>query len=360
MQLPLEILVLLSSVGALQSLFFAIYLFTLSNGNRAANRMLAWLLLALTGRVAKSVGYYFTSDNLPTMLENLGFGANTAITPLLYLYFLAFLNPQYKFRGKYLLHLIPFFAIVLFDPLIKDTFWLKWGGYHLVLHHMFVYWVLAGYVLYIYLIKGQKQSEGVISKAARSWVLILWVGIGLIWAAYASNFFLQWVPYITAPVIFSLLMYVVGFIGLKRNQIFFEKSIIQPSKETKTKYKHSSLGDQEANQYLEKLKGLMQNEKPYQSPDLTLPKLAKSLQMPAYLLSQLINEKLNQNFSDFVNSYRIQQAQQMLTDPEGQKQKIASIAYDCGFNTLSAFNLAFKKQTQMTPSQYRKQHLAVK
>lgn len=359
MQLPLEILVLLSSVGALQSLFFAIYLFTLNQGNKAANRMLAWLLLALTGRVAKSVGYYFTNDNLPTMLENLGFGANMAITPLLYLYFLAYLNPQYKFRNKYLLHLIPFFAIVLFDPLIQDTFWLKWGGYHLVLHHMFVYWLLAGYVLYTRLVKRPAPSQGQVSKTARSWVWLLWVGIGLIWAAYASNFFLQWVPYIVAPVVFSLLMYIVGFIGLKRNQIFFEKSIVQP-KETKIKYKHSSLGVKEATQYLEKLKTLMQTEKPYQSPDLTLPKLAKSLHIPAYLLSQLINEQLNQNFSDFINSYRIQQAQQMLTDAEGQKQKIASIAYDCGFNTLSAFNLAFKKQVQMTPSQYRKQHLAVK
>lgn len=355
MQLPLEILVLLSSVGALQSLFFAIYLFTLTNGNRTANRMLAWLLLALTGRVAKSVGYYFTDDNLPTMLENLGFGANTAITPLLYLYFLAFLNPKYKFRPKQLLHLIPFFAIVLFDPLIKDTFWLKWGGYHLVLHHMFVYWVLAGYVLYLYLIK---NPQGV-SKIARSWVLILWVGIGLIWAAYASNFFLHWVPYITAPVIFSLLMYIVGFIGLKRNQLFFDKNVAE-SKETKVKYKHSNLGDPDADLYLEKLKLLMKEEAPYESPDLTLPKLAKSLQMPAYLLSQLINERLNQNFSDFINSYRVKQAQQMLVDPEGQKQKIASIAYDCGFNTLSAFNLAFKKHAQMTPSQYRKKHLVAK
>lgn len=351
MQLPLEILVLLSSVGALQSLFFAVYLLTLTKGNKVANRLLAWLLLALTGRMAKSVGYYFTEDNLPTMLENLGFAANTAITPLLFLYFRAFFDAQYKLRGKHLLHFIPCFIIVLLDPLIQDTFWLKWGGYPLVLHHMFVYWVLAGLLLWQYLRKNPRFNWPM----AKFWALSLWIGLGLVWAAYAANFFLQWVPYITAPVIFSILMYVIGFIGLKHSQIFFSTDINQPL-EAKNKYKHSNLGDREAEEYLTRLKNLMEEAKLYQSPDLTLPKLAKNLQMPAYLLSQLINEHLKQNFSDFINSYRVKEAQQMLTNTQGQKQKISSIAYDCGFNTLSAFNIAFKKQVQMTPSQYRKHY----
>lgn len=358
MNLPLEILVLLSSVGALQSLFFAIYLLTLNKGNRLANRLLAWLLLALTARVAKSAGYYFTNDHLPTIVQNLGFAANTAIAPLLYLYLRAFFSNETKFKTRGWLHFIPLFAIVLLNPLIQDVFWLQQDGYPLVLHHMFAYVLWSGYILYHYLVKNNRLPKNQTRQTVQLWTLSLWGGIALIWAAYASNFFMGWVPYITAPVIFSVFMYLVGFVGLKRNQVFFDANLCQPAKETRNKYKHSGLTPEEATRYLAKLKTLMSETQPYLSPEITLPKLAKNVPMPAYLLSQLINEQLGQNFSDFINSYRIAEACRKLLAPEGQKQKISGIAYDCGFNTLSAFNIAFKKQTQTTPSQYRKNNLS--
>ena len=72
-----------------------------------------------------------------------------------------------------------------------------------------------------------------------------------------------------------------------------------------------------------------------------------------HVVSQIINEQLSYNFNDFINSFRIEEAKKMLNDPGMKNITVASIAYDSGFNTLSAFNTAFKKFTGLTPSQFR-------
>jgi AraC-like DNA-binding protein len=77
--------------------------------------------------------------------------------------------------------------------------------------------------------------------------------------------------------------------------------------------------------------------------------------MSTHHLSQLINEGLNQNFFDFVNSYRIEEIKKQLHDPKLSHIKIEEIAFQNGFNSKSAFNTAFKKFTQTTPSQFRKE-----
>lgn len=97
----------------------------------------------------------------------------------------------------------------------------------------------------------------------------------------------------------------------------------------------------------------MTEARSFKDPSLTLPKVAKQLAVSAHLLSAAINKKSGQNFSDFINGYRIREAQKLLLMPEYSHQKIASIAFEIGFNSLSAFNASFKKITSMTPSEFR-------
>ncbi|MEO0902667.1 MAG: helix-turn-helix domain-containing protein, partial [Bacteroidota bacterium] len=70
-------------------------------------------------------------------------------------------------------------------------------------------------------------------------------------------------------------------------------------------------------------------------------------------LSILINHKMGQHFFDFVNSYRIQSAVDILKDPTKKKVTILEILYEVGFNSKSSFNTAFKKHTGHTPTTYR-------
>jgi AraC-like DNA-binding protein len=71
-------------------------------------------------------------------------------------------------------------------------------------------------------------------------------------------------------------------------------------------------------------------------------------------LSALINGHFGQNFYDFVNSYRIRDAQRQLNDPRQESKTIQRIFEDAGFSSKSTFNTFFKRVTGITPSEYRK------
>jgi AraC-like DNA-binding protein/ligand-binding sensor domain-containing protein len=106
--------------------------------------------------------------------------------------------------------------------------------------------------------------------------------------------------------------------------------------------------------YLKKLILIMEKEKPHLNPNLTINGLSQMVGLPYYQLSQIINKKLNKNFFDFINEYRIKEAQQLLSDPKRKGDTVLDVAYNVGFNTKSSFNNAFKRFTGTTPSAYRK------
>jgi AraC-like DNA-binding protein len=98
----------------------------------------------------------------------------------------------------------------------------------------------------------------------------------------------------------------------------------------------------------------MQTEKPYLEPELTLDQLASRLSLKPRLLSQSINEILGQNFYDFINHYRIDEASRLLTNPKDKKITILEVLYEVGFNSKSSFNTLFKKYTGLTPTELKK------
>jgi len=102
----------------------------------------------------------------------------------------------------------------------------------------------------------------------------------------------------------------------------------------------------------------MEAEKPFTDGDLTIQKLADKLSIPPHHLSQTINERLGQTFSDFINSYRVTEAKQRLLDPSLKHLSVLGIAIEVGFNSKSSFNSVFKRYTQMTPSEFRSQPTA--
>jgi AraC-like DNA-binding protein len=152
------------------------------------------------------------------------------------------------------------------------------------------------------------------------------------------------------PVYYASLIYLILFLELRYKRITAINNGIN-------KYKSSDLGSKDALIYKNQILDYIKSNELYKDHELTLGKLAKLVSLKPHLLSQIINEQMGYNFNDFINFYRIEDARKMLTDPEMQNYTIASIAYDSGFNTLSAFNAAFKKFTRLTPSQFRtKEH----
>ena len=105
---------------------------------------------------------------------------------------------------------------------------------------------------------------------------------------------------------------------------------------------------------LRKLQAHMETQQPWLDPDLTLEQLASQLRLRPKLLSQAINEGLGRNFFEFINTYRIDEAKRLLTNPADKKITVLEVLYQVGFNSKSSFNTVFKKQTGMTPSEFKK------
>jgi ligand-binding sensor domain-containing protein/AraC-like DNA-binding protein len=123
----------------------------------------------------------------------------------------------------------------------------------------------------------------------------------------------------------------------------------------KPKYKDSPLHPDFAQECIKKLNYLMENEKVYTDADISLQSLAEKMSIAPHQLSQVLNERLDRNFPDFINFYRIEEAKRILKSPQGAQQKIDTVAFQVGFNTTVAFYRAFKKYTNTTPTHYKKE-----
>ncbi|GJM32143.1 MAG: hypothetical protein DHS20C18_11440 [Saprospiraceae bacterium] len=124
--------------------------------------------------------------------------------------------------------------------------------------------------------------------------------------------------------------------------------------ENKTRYATSNLQEEDACIIDERLMAYMQEEKPFLDNQLCLPQLAEELGINTNYLSQVINERHGKNFVEFINEYRVAALKSKLENPDNRQFTILSLAFDCGFNSKTTFNTAFKKITGLTPSQYLK------
>ena len=110
---------------------------------------------------------------------------------------------------------------------------------------------------------------------------------------------------------------------------------------------------------LHRLDNLMTVERIYRQEGLSIGGLAVRLDLPEYRLRQLINEGLGyRNFNAFLNHYRIDEAKTALSDPSQRDVQVLTIAMDAGFQSIGPFNRAFKADTGMTPTEFRRHALA--
>lgn len=142
-----------------------------------------------------------------------------------------------------------------------------------------------------------------------------------------------------------LMLLVAGFLVTRRTLYM---------RRLKNKYKNSTLDPEKAELLLKKLRFLLEVKKVFLDETLSLKALAAKLGIPPRYLSQVMNERLNKNFWDVVNGYRVEEAKKMLLKPAKKDTTILEIAFEVGFNSKEVFNRAFKKYTGMTPSQFKR------
>jgi AraC-like DNA-binding protein len=107
------------------------------------------------------------------------------------------------------------------------------------------------------------------------------------------------------------------------------------------------------------LQSLMTVQRIYREPSLTVAALALRMGLPEHRLRRLINQGLgHRHFSAFLNAYRIADAKQALSDPHQADVPVLTIAMDVGFQSIGPFNRAFKADTGLTPTEFRRARTA--
>ncbi|HAS41596.1 MAG TPA: hypothetical protein DCS93_14035 [Microscillaceae bacterium] len=348
----IDTITFMAALGAFQGMFFAVLLW-LRKKQSTSNRIFSVLLLVTSIRIAKNIVVHgrMLNPDLPMSVEvwrflvNFGISHQFAIGPLFMLYFLSVIQPRFQFRKVYLWHFLPYGVLTLLSWGLPWPFW-RDGGLLFSYSHILFYYLWAFRLYYQGYTQLRKSLETTLTKATLKWLRSLIVICGLLMIAYFPSLF-KYVGYIVGAIMYAIGVYVISVIVLRGQQ-----EVGRP----KRKYQSSNLSADKAHQLKLKLEEYMHSEQPYLDPDLTLGKLAQMLATTSHELSQVINESFGQSYAEYINGHRLQMAQNLLTDLNHRDTKIASIAYDCGFNSISSFNTLFKKHTQLTPSQYKAQH----
>jgi putative ABC transport system permease protein len=349
------------TICAVQGVVLAVILYVKKKGPSAANRILAGMVIYLSF----SMMFHAVSHQnmLPMFYEThaLIIAALSIIYgPALYFYVMALTRYDFKFKRGDFLHVLPALCglaaalpasaapfstsvQIKMETAIVLTAFVSFAAYLIPAHLQ-----LARYARMI------RRAVSNTAKANLYWLRFFIVLLTSFWlmAAVAETFF-SLKSWDIVWLISSLIIFTVSCLGLLQPAIFSGGPAAGKNREEKEKYRKSSLTPEVAERHLAALDSVMASERLYLDNELTLAKLADRMGIPLHHLSQVINDKQGMTFYDYINSRRIEEAKLRLQDPGFIHQNISAIGLDAGFNSISAFNKAFKKFTCQTPSQFR-------
>ncbi|CAL2058593.1 HTH araC/xylS-type domain-containing protein [Tenacibaculum sp. 190524A05c] len=371
----LDIRVFVGILATFITLLFAMFIFSVKAENKLSNRLFGAFLIISS---IETAGFFI--HDFVTMSLSFFMFKNTSyylLTPVFYLYVCSVCYSDFKLEKKHLWHLLPF---IIGNLVMTPRFYLGTREVqeellanlihtrelifmHISMHVQSIYY----YVMSIIVLRRAKNiffenhSDNVVQ--TYKWlyqIVIFWIAIFSI--ALVKNIFkysdVQSTYFTSSQVVlvFAILLITCWYILKALNNPDLFKGVDSKTKLTKELLEESE--DKNENQeIIENLKVFMNEEKPFLNPSLSIRNLAHQMKISPRELSIAINHNLNQHFFDFVNEYRIEMAMNLLTDKSKPKLTVLEILYDVGFNSKSSFNTAFKKHTQLTPTQFRKQHI---
>lgn len=122
------------------------------------------------------------------------------------------------------------------------------------------------------------------------------------------------------------------------------------------RYQRSGLDPDRAAELWQRLQLLMETERLHLEPELQVDTLATALDVRQQTLSEVLNTHAGLRFYDYINGLRVEEARQLMVDPQNAGLSLLDIAMAAGFSSKSTFNKYFKRTLEQTPSEYRRQH----
>lgn len=341
------ILIVISGLGVIHGLYLAIFLLGYRKGNFLANKLLSFLLIVLSFRVGKSVFLEFT-DGIDIKIIFAGLSTIMAIGPLYYLFALSCIRKSFRLTIKHLWHFLPAIIGFVIGLLLQEHHTTALPLAFFVTLFGIYYLHFLGYLLWSYRHVLRQRKNGLVSLDTFKLLRLFFYGLLIIWVTYVLNLFDEIIPYVVGPILYSVVSYVISFIVISHGYI---------AKIDHVKYKTTPVSVEQSDHVYYKALKLIVDERQFQNPELTLKSLSDTLNVSPQILSLVINQKSGKNFNSFVNTYRIEESKRLLHQEAFKNQTIAAIAYEVGFNSISSFNTAFKKQTGETPLTYRQNML---
>jgi AraC-like DNA-binding protein len=285
-------------------------------------------MLAL--RVGKSVtGFVF--PGYMDLFATIGLLSMSQIGPLAYFFTRSLFDSSFQLRRIDYVHFFPGFVGFVFALMGNWTF------YYVFTAHVIVYVAVSAFYLY------NNRDAFKVDDLKWQWITFILGGISILWITFVLQLmFYHPLTYRLIVISAAVIFYALSLWAIPRSKLF----VTEPRK------KH----DDSSTQYEElgrRIQELFEKGELYTDPNLTVTKLAQHLKVQPYLVSRVINSHFEKSFSELLVQYRIRKSEQLLVADGSKALTIEAIAYESGFNTLSAFYSAFKKTNKVTPAQFR-------
>mgnify|MGYP003590489085 CR=1 FL=1 len=369
----MDLLHIVTVISLFISFFLAFFLLTVKTEHKISNRLFAFFLIITSFDISEPLISQITDgpSNLGMFRTLLAF----LQIPAFYLYVLSVCYSDFKWKPKYLVHLLPFLIANLalvprfysvnltakLDFIVNRQDMIELQFTHWLFHLQVVVYFTAVFLLLRKAKKLYLENNSGESLSSYHWlfqftsVLTVFYLVVILKNVFKFSDYPHVSDWIKIGILVSQLFIICWYLykalnnpGLFRNIDSKLKLVSDLILEEKT------IEPETLNEDLLKLKKYMTDEKPFLNPDLKIQDISKEMNVPVRELSVLINHQLGQHFYDFVNTYRIENAMEILKDSSKSKVTILEILYEVGFNSKSSFNTAFKKHTGNTPTEYRK------
>jgi len=369
-------------LGALQG-FITGGLLIFSKKRAYANRLLGVVILLIALASFNLYGSYkgwFGSAWLSFFATLIPFVMVMPIGPLIYFYVQAYTNPSFTISKKQRVHFLP--SVIDLGPSLTVIVFLAglllhlfknnspaWGNFISAYNvyadiprwaSLTIYVWLS--VKHLYKIKEGKPGSPTLHAADYKWLkqfLYAMMILQCVWLVFLipyimpkySNKLLDTFDWFPLYIPMAVLVYWLGIKGyLASQQVIEEKKDVSPQ---------TAIPEHIIRQTKSMLEKVMQHDKLYLNPNLTVDTLSQHINLPPKTISAVLNQYMYTSFNEFINRYRVEAFKVKVMQPETENLTIAGIAADCGFNSLATFQRTFKQVTGMSPSAFRKGELAV-
>lgn len=329
--------------------------------HKVTNRLLALVLIAFVIIILNSIRALFD----PFFFDSYELYSNAfllVITPSLYLYISYLTQSIEKFEKRQLWNYAPFIAYILLMVILNlfgmdknspQTEILGNAGFVFFIVQNVVYITASFFLLRNHRVEIKKQYSYTIS-VSLNWVKNILISYTITFLLATSFFFYQiklgLIPdlvNLNIVLIYSIHIIVLTHKSLSKPEILFKSKPYQDTKITATVIQD----------IYKKVERLVEGEKLYLNTKLTLKDVSDQLKISSSSISQSINQMTKGNFFDFINRYRVDEVKKKISDPGNRHLTLLALAEECGFQSGSVFNSAFKKNTGMKPSEYRRKVL---